>query len=146
MGTITETPPSASGYWNSIQWTPEMTTLLVERRAQRWSAERIGKEFGISDRAVKSQLSRMGMPTTLPPLKQPEPEPRPIVQLMRQATLPLPQPVPFAAPKTCQWPLWGNERPGLNPRFCGARAQLGRPYCRDHYIRSCAPRSTLECA
>ena len=136
---------TGSGYWNSIEWTPEMCALLQKRREERHSAIKIGLELGLSDRAVKSQLTRMGMPTTLPPLETEAPLPvKPIVQLMRQATLPLPQPMPFAAPKTCQWPMWkDNEPPGLAPRFCGVRAQPGRPYCCSHWQKAHTPRVWL---
>ena len=145
-----------SGYWNAVQWTPEMCDLVRTRREERRSAERIGAELGISDRAVKNQMAKMGLSMQLAPLPKKEPETHVLAReshaarpqrtdalalIMRQATLPLPAPAPVAAPRTCQWPLWKHEeRPGLHPKFCGARTVIGKPYCPCHVAKAYVPR------
>ncbi|PZR08156.1 MAG: hypothetical protein DI532_22430 [Azospirillum brasilense] len=39
---------------------------------------------------------------------------------------------------TCQWPLWGDERPG-EPVFCGAPVREGCSYCAAHARRAFTP-------
>lgn len=36
--------------------------------------------------------------------------------------------------RTCQFPLWGNERPGDLGfgKMCGAKVMTGKPYCHKH--------------
>ena len=125
-----------SGYWNQINWTPEMCAHIRQRREERWSCIRIGEEMGISDRSIKNQLVRMGMPTTLPPLvttthkeacerhvARPE-RTDPWAGLRRALHVPIPP------AKDCQYPH-GDERPF---RFCGAPIWRGS-YCRECYAR-----------
>lgn len=42
------------------------------------------------------------------------------------------KPVASGRVRECQWPLWGNERPGPTPRFCCAPATQ-RSYCETHF-------------
>lgn len=136
-----------------LPWTDEekehLRILWAEGHPQTEIGRRLG---GKSKTAVKNQVDRMGLARRAsavgPRLSDEERAARQrperndaLAQLMRQATLPLPQPMPFAAPKTCQWPEWrDDERPGLTPRFCGVRAQPGRPYCACHWQRAHTPR------
>jgi len=142
-----------TGYWNTITWTPEMIERLVEGRRQRVSFEKLGKEFGISDRACKNQMCRMGLPTsvpqpdaaTLPQIHEPLQRTDELALLMRQATLPLPMPAPSAAPSQCQWAL-NDSRPW---QFCYLPTIRRRradgteertAWCSEHYKRVYQPR------
>ncbi len=40
----------------------------------------------------------------------------------------------FSQPRTCQFPLWGNERP--THEYCADRAIVGRPYCSAHCAKA----------
>lgn len=122
-----------SGYWNTIQWTPEMCAHIQRRREERWSCIRIGVEMGISDRAIKSQLSRMGLPTTLPPITHEEaaeqhvtrPEWTDVLARIRRLAPLAAMPIPPA--RTCQFPY------GDGPyTFCGAPTWRGS-YCQTHH-------------
>lgn len=66
----------------------------------------------------------------------------------RVAYVPLPAAPP---PSTCQFPMWGDdERPGLNPKFCGEkvvnRGDKWLPYCECHRRRCYTRRAEMVAA
>jgi hypothetical protein len=149
MGTVIQS--MANGFL--FGWTPEMEDQLRQFRDEGLSQNEIARRMRKSRTAINNKVQQMGLPKRESPIKldrkiddavagqRPKPERTdPLALLIRQATLPLPMPAPVAAPRTCQWPLWGNERPGLNPQFCGARPEVGRPYCCAHWQKAHTPR------
>ena len=120
-------------------WTDAENDLLRALWAQGYSKTEIARRIGggISRTGIRNQLDRLRIShKPVAAIEQPE-RTDPLALLKRQATLPLPMPMPFAHPKTCQWPMWkDDERPGMDPRFCGVRAEAGKPYCACHWAKA----------
>lgn len=55
-------------------------------------------------------------------------------------------PVALVRPKTCQFPLWGDERPGKNPKFCDAPVKPGSSWCPTCYTKvfDYVPKTALQ--
>lgn len=57
---------------------------------------------------------------------------------------------PTSRTHRCQWPMWGDGRPGVSPAFCDDPAVVSRPYCPAHcraaYVGVVRERSAAELA
>ena len=58
------------------------------------------------------------------------------VEPVAEKPAPLPIPPRQGPVRDCAWPMWGKERPGLKPLFCGTPSAPGRPYCGAHCERA----------
>ena len=142
----------------SAEWPPEKLTILIAAvQSGNRSYADIAREFGVSPNSVYGKIGRLralglvSLPQRGATVEEAQQQHErvsqrtdPLALLKRQATLPLPMPMPFAHPKTCQWPMWkDDERPGMDPRFCGVRAEAGKPYCACHWAKAHTPRVWL---
>jgi GcrA cell cycle regulator len=132
----------------SPEWDEQKIQNLIVLRGEGLSTAEIGKRLRVSPNAVVGKANRLGLEKRPSPIlprlsdeeraKRVRPK-RTDALAFLQSVLPLQQPI--APPRTCQWPMWAhNERPGLNPRFCGVRAEAGRPYCKCHWAKAHTPR------
>jgi len=127
-------------------WTPED----VETLTRLWATERVAVlalRFNRSADAIHNKGRALGLPPrlTLTPIKAKQPvqkKPKPGPRVQKPAPEPVRKhdhPLWLVGPLDCRWPLGDPGRPGF--RFCGRRAEDGRPYCHDHVQRAYHNRS-----
>lgn len=101
-------------------WTPDMIATLRRLWREGWPTREIAGRLGVSRNGVigKAWALRLG----------PHPDRAPKAEAGAPA-----DDAPILI-RTCQWPL-GDPR-SHDFAFCGARAETGRPYCREHLARA----------
>ncbi len=131
-----------------MEWTDERTNLLKTLWLQGQTASQIAERLGgITRNAVIGKAHRLGLSSRPSPIRQrplgrqpstPVPAAAAKPQPAEPARPAAPTPVPQAArrvkaapgSRACMWPMGDPKQPGFH--FCGAPAEVGRPYCSGH--------------
>lgn len=104
--------------------------------AEGHTAAEIGRRLGVGESAVVGKVA----PTSARPSPDAPVPDRTECHLVTVATI-----TPPSASRNyrqCCWPPGEPHRP--DPRFCGAHAAPGRPYCAEHVEVACARRDILQ--
>lgn len=129
-------------------WTETRITQLTALWASGISASQIAREMGLTKNAVVGKAHRLNLPPRPSPITRRLEPRKPRIKRAPRTTLPAlieapvmraePAPRPASpARRCCVWPMWGRERPGPDPLFCGAPVHdAGRVYCETHVARA----------
>ncbi len=109
-------------------WTEQRLEQLKSLWAKGLSISQIGAEIGVSRNAVVGKVHRMGLPKRQSPIMRSEKAPavRPAAKTASPMTF-----EEWDRSKCC-WPIGDPKNDDF--RFCGSRAEEGRPYCTEHCI------------
>ena len=148
----TRVPPQPRHDGEKDVWTAENIAKLRRLWAGDLSAAEIGRQIGMTKNAVVGKAHRLHLRSRPSPILRGVTPKRPAMRRLRagEAVLPrlesvapnapalpeTPFPVGLLSSRKCQWPLWENDTPRTEKKFCGERAVIERPYCRAHCRRA----------
>ena len=112
-----------------IKWSFHDDQKLAEMYAAGASRRDMAAHFGCGPESVRTRINKLKLNKPVPATaKAPEPNLTPRWSPPRE----IPAPPVVSRSRTCLWPLWANtERPGVQPRFCGAPSEVNS-YCCEH--------------
>ncbi len=147
----TRLPPQPRHGAEKDVWTAENIAKLRRLWAGDLSTAEIGRLIGMTKNAVVGKAHRLHLRSRPSPILRGV-TPKPPIRRLRagEAVLPRLESVAPSAPalpetrflvelpssRKCQWPLWGNDTPRAEKKFCSERAVTERPYCRAHCRRA----------
>jgi GcrA cell cycle regulator len=108
-----------------MEWSEERVEMLKSLWSQGRTASQIAEELGdVSRNAVIGKVHRLGLKSRPSPIRREHarpaaPPPSPVAARLKRVS-----------DRECHWPIGHPREPGFH--FCGAPAELDRPYCAAH--------------